>query len=43
MMFFMEAFAFAGDSLDKKSLIKGMLRNNGTLFTKYTEFCFDLS
>jgi hypothetical protein len=38
----MEPFAYNGESLDKKSLIKGMLRNNGTLFTKYTEFCFDL-
>lgn len=42
MMFFMEPFAFTGDSLDKKSLIKGLMRNNGTLFAKYSEFCFNL-
>jgi hypothetical protein len=42
-MFFMEPFAFSGDALDKKSLIKGLARNNGTLFTKYAEYCFNLS
>ncbi len=42
MMFFMEPFAFSGDPIDKKSLIKGLMRNNGTLFTKYSEYCFNL-
>ena len=42
MMFFLEPFAYTGDSIDKKSLIKGLMRNNGTLFTKYSEYCFNL-
>jgi hypothetical protein len=42
MMYFMEPFAFSGEPLDKKSLIKGLMRNNGTLFTKYAEYCFNL-
>jgi len=42
-MYFIEPFAYSGHSLDIKSLIKGLARNNGTLFTKYAEYCFDLS
>ena len=42
-MFFMEPFAYSGDALDKKSLIVGLARNNGTLFSNYAEYCFNLS
>jgi hypothetical protein len=38
----LEPFAYSGDAIDKKSLIKGLSRNNGTLFTKYAEYCFNL-
>lgn len=41
-MFFLEPFAYAGDPVDKNSLIKGLMRNNGTLFTLYSEYCFNL-
>ena len=43
MMYFMESFAYSGDAIDKKSLIKGLARNNGTLFAKYAEYSFNLS
>lgn len=39
----MEQNAYAGQQLDKKTLIKGLSRNNATLFAKYSEFCFNLS
>lgn len=39
---FIEQYAYQGHTLDKKALIKGISRNNATLFTKYSEFCFNL-
>ena len=39
---FLEHFAFSGRSIDKKELIKGLAKNNATLFAKYSEFCFNL-
>ena len=39
----MDAHAFQGQLLDKKTLVKGLARNNGTLFAKYSEFCFGLA
>ena len=39
----MEDNAFKGQPLDSKTLIYGLSRNNATLFTKYSEYCFNLS
>jgi hypothetical protein len=42
LLFFLEEYAYSGQPIDKKALVKGLARNNGTLFAKYAEFCFNL-
>jgi hypothetical protein len=42
LFFFMNDFAYQGKALDKQTLIKGLSRNSGLLFSKYANFCFDL-
>jgi hypothetical protein len=39
---FMHEHAFKGISFDKKYLVKALQRNDGIVFSKYSEFCFEL-
>eukprot|EP00347_Sterkiella_histriomuscorum_P023758 403333488 len=40
---FLEQFAFKGQALDKNILIKSLARNDAIVFSKYSQFCFDLA
>ncbi|CDW83415.1 heat repeat-containing protein 1 [Stylonychia lemnae] len=40
---FLDQYAFKGQAIDKATLIKSLSRNDSLLFSKYSQFCFDLS
>lgn len=42
MWYFLEPFAYSGQLIDQKTLLKGLQRNSATLFAKYADFCFGL-
>lgn len=39
---FLHDFAYKGEALDKKNLVRALTRNDGLIFTKYSQYCFDL-
>ncbi|TNV87638.1 hypothetical protein FGO68_gene2900 [Halteria grandinella] len=42
MWYYLEPYSYSGQLIDQKTLLKGLVRNNATLFAKYSEFCFSL-
>ena len=38
----MHDFAYRGERIDKKNLVKGLSRNQAKLFSLYCQYCFDL-
>lgn len=39
---FLNQFAYEGKALDKETLIKFLARNDGIIYTKYAQFCYEL-
>ena len=38
---FLHDFAYKGQAIDKKTLIKALGRNQGSLFSKYAQWCLE--
>lgn len=41
-LFFLDAYAFKGEALDKNNFVKNLARNDALLFAKYATYCFEL-
>lgn len=41
--YFLEQFAYKGENLDKGTLVKYLARNDCSLYSKYSKFCFELA